>query len=247
MYSKRSQKISRKHSSGEQTPSEEFSRVYYQSNKQEGDRIALGFYYRLAASYVKTGRVLGYGCGTGHLIKRFREGYEAWAYDFSTYATESTRFVAPHAHICSDIQSIMDKSFHLILSIHVLEHLKNPLETIQLSTTLLADNGVLFFVVPNVSGFGHTIKKQHWSGYRDPSHVSLMPAKQWLEWTKLAGFHILETGTDGLWDVPYLHHIPIWIQKLLFYPMPALQVIAGRLIWPYQWGESFIVIARKKR
>jgi 2-polyprenyl-3-methyl-5-hydroxy-6-metoxy-1,4-benzoquinol methylase len=247
MYSKQSQKISRKHSAAEQTPSEEFNRGYYQSNKQEGDRIALGFYYKLASSYVKSGKILDYGCGTGHLIKRFQERYESWAYDSSPYATESSRLIAPHAQICSDIQSIMDKSFNLILSIHVLEHLREPMETMHLFNTLLVDNGILFFVVPNVSGLGHTLKKQRWSGYRDPSHVSLMAAKQWLEWTKLAGFHILQTGTDGLWDVPYLRYIPLWIQKILFYPMPALQVIAGRLIWPYQWGESLIVIARKKR
>lgn len=222
-----------------------FDKTYYQSNKQERDRIALRFYYKLASSYVKSGKVLDYGCGTGHLIKRFRKGYEAWAYDISPYARETAHSSAPDVRICSDIQALRHEYFDLVLSIHMLEHLQDPAEKIRFFYTLLNDKGVLFFIVPNISGLGHSIKKQKWFGYGDPSHISLLSSDQWIKGTKSNGFQILRCGTDGLWDVPYLRHIPLWIQKLLFYPMPALQVMASRLIWPYQWGESLIVIARK--
>ena len=222
-----------------------FNKTYYQSNKQAGDRIALRLYYKLATTYIKAGRVLDYGCGTGHLIKRFREGYEAWAYDVSSYACESAHSIAPHVHIRSDIRALHPNYFDLVLSIHVLEHMQNPEETIRLFYTLLKARGVLFFIVPNTSGLGHTIKKKKWFGYGDPTHISLMPAKQWLEWLRSAGFQILKCGTDGLWDVPYIRHVPLWVQKLIFYPMPAIQLITGRLIWPYNWGESLIVMARK--
>jgi 2-polyprenyl-3-methyl-5-hydroxy-6-metoxy-1,4-benzoquinol methylase len=245
MSSKKLHGKSRNKPDSGELPKDMFNKTYYLSNKQEGDRIALRLYYKLATKYIKEGRVLDYGCGTGHLIKRFHEGYEAWAYDLASYARESAHSIAPYVHICSDIQALKFNYFDLVLSVHVLEHLQNPKETIRLFHTLLKAQGVLLFIVPNTSGLGHTIKKKEWVGYGDPTHISLMPAKQWLEWVKSAGFQIMECGTDGLWNVPYVTHVPLWLQKLIFYPMPAIQVVTGRLIWHYNWGESLIVIAQK--
>ncbi len=227
--------------------STKYDKSYYQDNKQFDDRIALRFYYRLATSFVKSGKVLDYGCGTGHFIKRFKKGYEAWAYDASPYALESVNLVAPNANICYSPESLKENMFDLVVSLHVLEHLTNPLETLSLFFKILNDTGMLIYVVPNTSGIGHRIKKERWFGYGDPSHISLHPAKQWLSWTESAGFKILKTGTDGLWDIPYLRYIPVWSQKLIFYSIPAMQAITGRLLYPVNWGESLIVVAQKNK
>lgn len=221
-----------------------YGKSYYKANKQYGDRIALRFYYRLAISFVRSGKVLDYGCGT-HLIKRFKEGYEAWAYDVSSYALESVRVIAPHANICTNQESLLKNQFDLIISLHVLEHVKDPLERLLFFYRILNENGLLIYVVPNVSGIGQKIKKRKWFGYGDPSHISLCPYKNWLHWTEFAGFRILKTGTDGPWDVPYLPFLPLWVQKIVFYPLPAIQVIIGRLILPLNWGESLVVVTQK--
>ncbi|GBD97254.1 MAG TPA: class I SAM-dependent methyltransferase [Nitrospirae bacterium] len=219
------------------------NKSYYQANKQAEDRIALSLYYRLATSFVKTGKVLDFGCGTGHFIKRFKDGYETWAYDVSPYALGSVRAIAPNANICSSPEALNE--LDLVVSVHVMEHLKDPFETLRLFHKILHDGGVLLYIVPDVSGLGHKIKKQRWVGYGDPSHISLYPAEKWLCWTEAAGFKILKTGTDGLWHVPYLPLIPQWVQKLIFYPLPAIQVITGHLFLPAGWGESLVVVAQK--
>ncbi len=221
------------------------NKSYYQANKQAEDRIALGFYYRLATSYVKSGKVLDFGCGTGHFIKRFGGGYETWAYDISPYALGEVKTVAPHTNICSSPESLNE--LDLVVSVHVMEHLKDPFAAMLLFHKILHDKGVLLYIVPDISGLGHKIKKRRWFGYGDPSHVSLHPASQWLSWTEAAGFKILKTGTDGLWDVPYLPLIPKWIQKLIFYPLPAIQVVTGHLFLPARWGESLVVVAQKNK
>lgn len=223
----------------------QYDKAYYQVNRQAEDRLALKFYYRIVSSYVKSGKVLDFGCGTGHFIKRFRKNYEAWAYDISPDALSSVQEVAPHVNICNSLESLTQNTFDLIVSVHVLEHLPNPEESLVSFSELLKDGGVLLYVVPNISGMGHSLKKQKWFGYGDLSHISLYPAEKWLRWTESAGFSILKIGTDGLWNVPYLPFVPLWIQKLIFYPLPALQVIAGQLFLPVSWGESLIVIARK--
>lgn len=222
-----------------------YSNAYYQSNRQAGDRIALSFYYRLARSFVKSGKVLDFGCGTGHLIKRFRKGYEAWAYDISPYALQAVSSVAPHVKTCNSTEILKQNQFDLIVCIHVLEHLEEPQNIFRLFFEILNYNGVLMYVVPDTSGLGHSIKKKEWFGYKDKSHISLLPSEDWLYYTKNAGFKILKTGTDGLWDVPYLPFIPRLLQKLIFYPLPAIQVITGRIFLPVKWGESLIVIAKK--
>lgn len=223
-----------------------YNEAYYSHNRQSRDRIALNFYFRLARSFQSEGTMLDFGCGMGHFIKRFCDAYEAWAFDVSPYALESTRKVAPFAKICSDAGSLPEDTFDLVTALHVLEHVEKPHDFLRLFNSILKEKGYLMYVVPNAAGAGHHYKKKDWCGYKDPSHVSLLPAEKWLDLTEASGFRVVKTGTDGLWDVPYLPFIPTWIQKLLFYPFPALQVITGRLIWPLYFGESLIVVAQKK-
>ncbi|KJU86475.1 methyltransferase domain protein [Candidatus Magnetobacterium bavaricum] len=221
-----------------------YDKGYYAARAQDDGRIALRFYARIVKSYVKGGRVLDYGCGTGHFIKQFTKGYEPYAYDVSPYALEMARNVNTDICICTEPE-MQQGSFDLITSIHVLEHIVEPSEVLTMFWSLLRDGGIVFFVVPNLSGLGHWIRKETWTGYGDPFHVSLLSSKAWIGLTKKVGFRLLKTGTDGLWDVPYIKDIPIWIQKLIFYPLPALQVLTGQLFLPHDSGESLVVIAQK--
>jgi hypothetical protein len=51
---------------------------------------------------------------------------------------------------------------------------------------------------------------------------------------------------DGFWDVPYIRFVPKQIQKLFFGSLGGVQAITGFIFLPMRWGESVIVIARKK-
>ncbi|KWT91002.1 class I SAM-dependent methyltransferase [Candidatus Magnetominusculus xianensis] len=222
-----------------------YNRAYYAARGQCGARVALWFYYRIARRYVKKGSVLDYGCGGGRFLRYFnKKNYDTAGYDISPDALDMAKENTVSGHLYSSREAIADKTFDLICSIHVLEHIDDPLETLQFIRTLLKPQGILMYVVPNISGIGHTLKRHNWIGYGDPAHVSLYPAAKWIELTAKAGLKLLTTGTDGLWDVPYIDGIPLLIQKIIFYPAPAFQVIAGRLVIPRQWGESMIAIAQ---
>jgi SAM-dependent methyltransferase len=200
----------------------------------------------VAANIPANIRVLDFGCGTGHFIKRFRRGYEAWAYDASAYAVEATSALAPHVNVRGEIAEIPRGAFDLVVSLHVLEHIEEPIETLRLFAELLRPGGVLLYATSDASGLGRRLKKENWAGYRDPSHVALFASDEWLRLTLKAGFKIIKTGADGLWDVPYTRgKFPRWLEKIILYPVPALQVLTGRLILPRGWGESLIVAAQK--
>ncbi|KJU85400.1 type 12 methyltransferase, partial [Candidatus Magnetobacterium bavaricum] len=105
-----------------------YDKHYYAARAQNDGRIALRFYARIVKSYVKSGRILDYGCGTGHFIKQFTRGYEPYAYDVSPYALEVVRNINPHICICTEPATLQKGSFDLISSIHVLEHIVDPSE-----------------------------------------------------------------------------------------------------------------------
>ncbi|MCG6551170.1 MAG: class I SAM-dependent methyltransferase [Candidatus Magnetominusculus sp. LBB02] len=222
-----------------------YSSAYYAARGQNGGRLALWFYSRVARSYVRRGAILDYGCGCGHFLKYFsRQRYDTYGFDTSADALDIAKETALPGHLFSSIEEIPTSSFDLICAIHVLEHIERPLDALQMLRGLLRPQGILMYVVPNLSGIGHTLKKRNWIGYGDPAHVALYPAQRWLTLTEAAGFTIVKTAADGLWDVPYIDWMPLSLQKLIFYPAPALQVLTGRLIIPTRWGESLVTVAR---
>ena len=61
-----------------------------------------------------------------------------------------------------------------------------------------------------------------------------------------AGFELMRVSSDGFWDVPYIRFVPKQIQKLFFGSLGGLQAITSFVFLPMTWGESIIVIAKKK-
>jgi hypothetical protein len=69
---------------------------------------------------------------------------------------------------------------------------------------------------------------------------------EWLSLINGAGFSLIKVFSDGFWDVPYIGWVPKQIQKLFFGSLGGFQAITGFVFLPIRWGESIIVIARKK-
>ena len=70
--------------------------------------------------------------------------------------------------------------------------------------------------------------------------------RQWLRLIEAAGFEFIRVFSDGFWDVPYIPLVPKALQKLFFGSLGGLQAITGLVFLPMRWGESVLVIARKK-
>ncbi len=80
----------------------------------------------------------------------------------------------------------------------------------------------------------------------DPTHISLKDPSEWLRLIQNAGFELKRVFSDGFWDVPYIRFVPKQIQKLLFGSLGGIQAITGFVFLPMTWGESIIVVAKKK-
>lgn len=221
---------------------------YYSEHHLSGDRIALWWYARLIrALRPQGGRLLDFGCGTGHLLKRLSPHFEAFGYDAAAHARHESRTNAPEAIILEEWQSLPLASLDVIVALHTLEHLPQPLPTMQALVRKLKPGGVLFFVVPHVGGIGHRLKGRRWFAYRDPTHVSLLSPGEWTRLARKAGLATVKVNGDGLWDAPYVRLIPTIIQRVLFGAPAALQVFwpGNRAFLPAVFGECLIVTARK--
>lgn len=226
-----------------------YNETYYDRHGLAGDRVALWFYARLVRRLrPRGGRVLDFGCGTGHLLKRLSEHFEAYGYDASAEARGVCRMTAPDAVVLEEWESLPLDHFDAIVSLHTLEHLPQPRPVMDGLVKRLAPGGVLLFVVPNPGGLGHSMKGRKWFAYRDPTHVSVLSRGEWLTIARRLGLTVLWVRGDGMWDAPYVRLLPVGLQRVLFGAPAGLQLALPlrRPFLPDALGECLIIAAQKK-
>jgi SAM-dependent methyltransferase len=224
-----------------------FDAQYYDAHALSEDRIALWWYARVIRRLRPAGgRLLEFGCGTGHLLKRLSAQFEAYGYDAAPYARSRCRTTAPDAVVLEEWQSLSPATLDIIVSLHTLEHLPRPLAALEGLAALLVSGGVLLFVVPNPGGLGRRLKGRQWFAYRDATHVSLLSRGEWVTLVRKAGLQVVRVRGDGLWDAPYVRILPVGFQRVLFGSLAGIQLVwPGQPFVPASLGECLIVIARK--
>ena len=99
----------------------------------------------------------------------------------------------------------------------------------------------------NTGSPGRRMKGQHWFGFRDPTHCSLLSRGEWATILRRSGLRVLWIRGDGLWDSPYVPWLPAAPQSLLFGAPAGLQIFApvARPFLPAALGECLIIAAEK--
>lgn len=207
------------------------------------------YYARVLHGYVAGGRLLEIGCGTGFFLAELGRYFETYGIDTSSFALAQARGNCPRAVIrCmrgEDIGDFGTGFFDAIVSRHVLEHMEEPGTTLKGCYQALRPGGVLLYVVPNLDSVARRWKGPAWYGYRDDTHVSLLPPEEWFDLTRQAGFTVEKAYSDGLWDTPYVRCVPNAIQKLVFGSPGGIQALLALSFMPVPLGEALIMIARK--
>lgn len=229
----------------------DYQKDFYQNNGQNDDRIMLWFYSRYAKKFLKNkynSSILDYGCGTGHLLKRFKK-HKTYGFDISDYAIKTAKQISPKTQFVSSLNAISNYSLDMIISLHCLEHIEKP-EIIlkEFYHKLTEDCGIVLFVVPVKSGIGYRLKKEKWFAFTDKTHISLFDEEKWFEMAKNAGFEIVSAKTDGPWNPPYIKYIPLILQKLFCYSLCAMQILiggGGKMFIPRKYGEDLILVIKK--
>lgn len=127
--------------------------------------------YKMISSYHKKGSILDYGCGTGDLLKHFKN--KGWTTAGIEPDSEARKLVKDKGIEVTDELSQLSKqkTYDIITMWHVLEHVSELRSTIKQLKKLLSDDGVLFIAVPNSDSFDAHYYKQYWAAYDVPRHL----------------------------------------------------------------------------
>jgi len=130
---------------------------------------------------------------------------------------------------------LADATFDLLITLHMVEHLPQPLRFIAEARRVLRPGGLLIVATPNPVGIGAKVMGKRWSGWKDESHVALNPPHYWRTLISSHGFTVLKDGTTGLSGIPVFRTLPMallnWGPLFLF----------G--FFPWMSGEAYVCIA----
>ena len=124
----------------------------------------------------KKGRILDIGCGTGDLLSEFEnKGWEISGVE----PNDKARHLAlgkmnNGSNLKSDIEELKSdgkSSYDIITMWHVLEHVPNLNEYIEVLKSLLKKEGYLIIAVPNFKSYDAKYYKEFWAAYDVPRHL----------------------------------------------------------------------------
>lgn len=98
------------------------------------------------------GTLLDFGCGNGQFLRTFNKAYPNWklsGHEFGNKYKETVKKInnVENFYTCN-IKEIQ-KKFDLIIMLHVLEHIDDPIKFLSLLKEKLSDDGIMIIEVPN--------------------------------------------------------------------------------------------------
>lgn len=174
-------------------------------------------------------RMLEIGCATGALLSVFAEA--GW----NTTGVEVGSSLAAYArtHFGLDVRtgtldqaSLRYGSFDVIMALHLVEHLNEPVAFLAQLRKLVSASGAVYLVTPNADSFQSRLTGARWrSAIRD--HLFLFSVVTLRNMARKAGFRTEYIGTWGGWPAGMK---PAILKK----PIDALVKILG-------WGDVMIM------
>jgi SAM-dependent methyltransferase len=157
--------------------------------------------------------VLDIGCGRGWTLAALREqGWQVRGVELSEHAAR---------HAVDELKIDVDDygfepsryepaSFDAIVLWHVLEHVRDPLATLDGIARLLRPGGILAVAVPNRASWQAALTRYAWFHLDLPRHLWHFSAKQLEELLKQHHLHVVETNFASAEQNPFG-----WIQSVL--------------------------------
>ena len=147
------------------------------------------------------GRLLDVGCGDGAFLHRMQQrGWEVAGVDFDAAAVAAARQRYGLELFAGDLQQahFPAENFDAITLNHVIEHLYDPLETLQEIRRLLRPRGLLVLVTPNPESFGHQRYGADWFGLDPPRHLHLFRSDLLQALLERTGFRVRTLHTTAV-------------------------------------------------
>jgi len=123
----------------------------------------------LKALIPRNGHVLDWGTGDGFLVKLLNDS-DLTAFGIDPYSSASDDKTVFKATIHNT--AFPDNYFHAITGFHILEHLRQPLESIRSALGLLKPEGIFIIEVPNIDSLQYRLFRSRWQPLEIPFHLN---------------------------------------------------------------------------
>lgn len=143
-------------------------------------------------------KVLDVGCATGgFLAEAKQDGWECLGVELSQYAVDVARNEFGLEVLQGDVflPDLENGQFGLITMWHVLEHLIDPVATLQKARELLAPGGLMFVELPNWDSFGRVLKGSAWKQIKPPEHINYLTPRSLRVAAERASIEVIRCDT----------------------------------------------------
>lgn len=175
---------------------------YYKDHRGLADMLK-AFFYRLFYSPIpkqRVGRILDVGCGNGlSLYNLKKHNWDVYGFDMSEEAVNfaKQKFDLQNVkHCLVDFMEYPSEYFDVVTMSHVIEHLKEPAETLKKINSILKDDGLMVITTPNVNSFNFKFFGKYWFPLDTPRHLNLFSRSTINKILSANGFLLKKVGGD---------------------------------------------------
>ena len=127
-------------------------------------------FYKKKIKVNKNSYILDFGCGTGEILNNLsKDGYKnLFAFDYVKHENLDSKI-----EFFDNSAKLKNYKFDLIILNHVIEHVLNPNDLLQLLSSVLNKDGKVIGQTPNFNDFTLKIFKQTWGPLHQPYHINI--------------------------------------------------------------------------
>lgn len=143
------------------------------------------------------GKVLEVGCGRGEVLKVLKKrGWDVTGVQISKTIADILNQQGIKTLNCPfEATNLKEKEYDAIIMFQVLEHLKDPVEAIEICKDILKNDGILIIEVPNTESWSCHFGKEKWNAYDVPNHITNFSKDRLVKFMIQKGFLPIEVST----------------------------------------------------
>lgn len=207
-----------------------------------------------------SGQVLDVGCGSGNFLRCMKEkGFSVLGIEPSVsgsdYARDTLQVEIFHGMIHDFLKLNSDRKFDVITLLNVLEHLTNPVETMEQLGHVLAPDGIVAIVVPDarfhdIVGRARKLvgtADPYWlenapflSGFRVPDHLCSFQPRTIAALLRRAGYKVIK-----LQNAPVVFNPPFYRDAAKWFVFTMSQVLYYMTFGRVLVGYSTLILAQR--
>lgn len=202
------------------------------------------------SKFIKSGKVLEIGCSTGLMLSLLqKKGFNVKGVEISKKAAEAAAKRGIEVTVAPFEKMKFNEKFDVIILNHTLEHLEDPVKTLEKAKSILTPKGYLMIDLPNFDSPMAKFLKKRWPHLLPDEHLWHFTPKSFETIFKKLNFKVLKIKkASGIWDFanPYKEIFHSFAGFKKRFVNNVLTAIPSLVMTKLNKGSDLLVIARKR-